>query len=364
MKRWSQVHKGPLALTRFPVTRKRWSQVHKGPLALTRFPVTLKPSLKRMLRKFHSRKIRKPRIRPIEAMRQIETMKREKREFVDLCDRHIMNTRLAFVNSVVHLENVHSTVYIIGEKHDAYHGRCKEISVMFEELFQENTVMIDFILELMHSDSTREISIPYNVNDIQINNVRNRYQKCIQTRNCPGMRLHWADPTETADPIQEKNIAPWLNALGRYSLGSNLWLNDILIVHNFSLISDIPKLLTENRFIVKEIEYANKVNPAFTMPFAVRLFQEMWSTMLQNFSAKFKREGIRYDMDLNWQKFVPKQLRRVVDFYTAARIISFRMPHVICYVGENHALNIVKILHALEFQTIEQQTFESVPPCF
>jgi len=317
-----------------------------------------------MLRKFHSRKqIRPERFRPVEAMRQIETMKRQKREFVDLCDRHIMNTRMAFVKSVTHVENVHTTLYLIGEKHDVYHGRCKSIVDMFEELFQENTVMIDFMIELMQVHTDFYTQIPFDQDDSQINNVRNRYTPCIVRRNCPGIRVHWADPTQTTFE-KNKNIALWLNILSTYPIGSNLWMKDIFLTDILSQISDVPKLLTENRFVVKEIERAAKVNPAFTLPFAIRLFEEMWTTLLRNFVEKAKREGFDYDMNSNWQKFVPMQLRRVVDFYTAARIISFRMPHVICYVGDSHAQAIVQILQALEFQTVEQKTFEAVPPCF
>jgi hypothetical protein len=101
--------------------------------------------------------------------------------------------------------------------------------------------------------------------------------------------------------------------------------------------------------VVKEIEKASKVNPAFTMEFAIRIFKEMWYLI----DADRVREKRSHRV---W--FLA---RTVVDFYTAARIVKLNMKHVIYYAGAGHTENIIKILTALDFHVIENDKKQG--PC-
>ena len=86
----------------------------------------------------------------------------------------------------------------------------------------------------------------------QLNNVRSIALKCIQKKNCK-LRVHWTDPTETYYHDTSKNIEPWLIEISHYGYmdWSDNWSKNPIITKHFRLEADIPKLLTENRKVVK-----------------------------------------------------------------------------------------------------------------
>ena len=111
----------------------------------------------------------------------------------------------------------------------------------------------------------------------------------------------------------------------------------------FSDITHIPKLLTENRIVVKEINAASKINPAFTLQFCLDLFKLFWDKKM---NGEFEK-GL---CPFNWVYAVGYQHRHVMDFYTVARIIKLRMKHVIFYAGDLHLQYVAYILLALDFK--------------
>jgi hypothetical protein len=268
-------------------------------------------------------------LRPFDADRARET-------FVRLCRKHIMVNTLDSVDRTAHLANEHTTLFLVGEIHTV-HTKCKEILEMFEELVAENSaspqpLIIDFMVELLQHDVIKK-AMTVDWGQVQIENVRAHFVRCIQTRDC-SVRVHWADPTLV---YHERNIPLWLNDMGRLE-PEHAW--SARIGRHLEDDEDLTKLLTENRLVVKEIGKASRVNPAFTMEFATRLFEEMW-----DFIDAVVVGGWRYKV---W--FLA---RTVVDFYTAARIVKMNMKHAIYYAGAGHTENIIKILTALDFRVIE-----------
>lgn len=284
-------------------------------------------------------------------------------DFITLCKKHIMVPTLDGVVQTSYLTHKDCTVFLIGEKHQK-HIQCTEILEMFKELIKENKtlsnpVSIDILIELLQYDMVLSAKFnnffnriksvlprgllnqepKYEATDSQLNNVRMYFLNCSENKNCD-VRVHWTDPIKAKFDDKSKNIHDWLHTLAQICKpGSDDWTKNKTITDMFLFESDMPKLLTENRLVVKEIEKAAKINPAFTLDFCIKLFMESYS--------KFKKQ-----YPIPWQKLVGLQIRAVMDFYTVARIIKSKMKHVIFYAGHLHYINVTTILNALDFKLI------------
>lgn len=270
-------------------------------------------------------------------------------DFIALCNKHIMVPTLDSVVKTSSLSNKDCTVFLIGEQHDT-HTKCVEILKMLKQLIKENLalskpVQIDLMIEYLQSN-TGYSNLSYSVKRCQMNNVRKHFNNCIQQRNCP-VRVHWTDPTQTFhDKLtpHSKDIHDWLYQVARTDFFKDEWTKNKSITKYFNKESDMPTLLTENRFVVKEIKKASKINPVFTIEFATKLFMDSYSNHKKYFYKS------------SWQKLVKLQTRYVMDFYVAARIIKLKMKNVIYYAGDEHINNIINILTALNFKTIKNVT--------
>ena len=127
----------------------------------------------------------------------------------------------------------------------------------------------------------------------------------------------------------------WLIELSKTGWLDDSWTKNKKITAFFNKESDVPRLLTENRFVVKEIQKASKINPTFTLSFATKMFMDMYHYNKNAYQC-------------NWEKLMRIQTRRVMDFYTAARIIKSKMKHVIFYAGSLHTHSVTSILLELK----------------
>jgi hypothetical protein len=273
-------------------------------------------------------------------------------DFITLCNKHIMVSNLDNVIQTSSLSNKDCTVFLIGEQHKT-HTKCIEILEMMKQLIKENSalskpVQIDLMIEILQSSTTVYKSKSYRANNHQLNNIRNHFHDCMTTHKCP-VRVHWTDPTQTSHDktkltkTHPKDIHDWLHQLARTDFFKDDWTKNESITNYFNKESDMPTLLTENRFVVKEIKKASKINPAFTLEFATKIFMDSYSKHKKYYKA-------------SWQKLVKLQTRYVMDFYVAARIIKLKMKNVIYYAGDEHINNIITILTALDFKTIKNIT--------
>jgi hypothetical protein len=267
--------------------------------------------------------------------------------FVRLCRKHIMVDHLDSVNSTTHMTNGRTTVFMIGETHRP-HTKCKAILEMFQELVAENKAMpkpliIDLVIELFEFEIEGVRRLVYDpVRSVQMNLIRKFFVSCVQDRNC-AVRVHWADPTRTP-----KHLPKWLQALNALNSMTDLWTTNPLITDVLQEEADLPLILTENKAVVKEIQKASEVNPTFTLPFAVRVFEDLWDKILAESSGP-------------WEYQVWYLKRAVMDFYTAARIVKLNMKHVIFYGGNNHVKRLRFILEALDFRVVAAE--EKGWPC-
>jgi hypothetical protein len=350
--RWSQVNVGRSAITR----HRSPSRSPDKPLRhYTRSKWTVMPEMYRDRPKTQ-------RARPIALRRAMKVIK-ERELFVDLCRKHIMNGQLANVLSTTHMESPRTTLFLIGEQHDQYH-RCTSIPEMFNNLFMDNVragainksaIPIDVVIEVLQSTVVEWHDTDPTPDDsnTMLNNVRVIFQTCMAKRTCPPfVRVHWADPTDTyyMPGKRDKNIHSWLNKLSPYPLGSSDWMNDELIAFHLTSFYDAHKILTENRIVVKEIGKAFKVNSAFTQEFALEMFSKMWAEQRRIHLGTLSDGRPRVK---GWESIIPLQLRRVMDIYTAARIVKLKMRHCIFYGGENHLRHIQLILQGLDFRAIQ-----------
>jgi hypothetical protein len=273
-----------------------------------------------------------------------------------------MVSTLDAVIKTSYLSNNECTIFLIGEKHQP-HSKCSEILEMFKSLIKENETLhkpikIDIMIEYLqkefagrarYKDNLKYLKkydgkqlIPYDKTYTQMNNIRNHFQDCMDTRDC-SVRIHWTDPTNTFEyknsKDSDKNISEWLRKLEETDLFTDTWTKNLKITNFFNKEDDMSKLLTENRFVVKEIQKASKINPIFTLDFCTTLFMNFYSNMKKEFGY-------------NWEQLVTYQNRCVMDFYTAARIIKLKMKHVIFYAGNLHTTNVTFILSALNFKLV------------
>ena len=292
-------------------------------------------------------------------------------DFERLCLKHIMVPTLDGVVVTTWLKKDDCNIFLIGENHKIY-TQCDSIFKMFDNLirdlildrsyrrliFSPNSKLelkldlkIDLMIEILQSTSRYEpgnINGEYNENDIQLNNVRNRFRNCIMSRDaklpqCP-LRVHWTDPTQTIYDIPDKNIPQWLINLAQINTEDNMisttWTKDKLISAHLTSVEDILKLLTDNRKVMNAILSASKVNKDFTVKFATALFLKKIATSLDEY------------FPADWQEIVHIMLRHVMDFYVVARIIKLDMKNVIFYGGFHHTTYISEILSELGFKTI------------
>ena len=281
-------------------------------------------------------------------------------EFITLCKKHIMVSTLDSVIQTSYLSIKDCTVFLIGEKHGK-HTKCIEILEMFKALVKENETLpkpikIDIMIEYLQLDFGFNVRyksnlkylnryvgqqlVDYDPNESQMNNIRGHFQDCMDTHEC-SVRLHWTDPTTTFSVDQSKHkIHEWLRELKKTDLFKDTWTTNPKVIAFFNKEGDMSTLLTENQLVVKEIQKATKINPLFTLDFCEKLFMKFYSDM--------KQKMVGY----SWEKLVTYQNRRVMDFYTAARIIKLKMKHVIFYAGHLHTSNLMFILSALKFKLV------------
>jgi hypothetical protein len=81
------------------------------------------------------------------------------------------------------------------------------------------------------------------------------------------------------------------------------------------------------------------------MDYATELFMKMY---------EYEKKDLLDRLKLNsWKQLVTVQLRHVMDFYTAARIIKSHMKHIIVYGGDIHTRYLFSILRSLNFDTMK-----------
>jgi hypothetical protein len=196
------------------------------------------------------------------------------------------------------------------------------------------------------SDSTifnnREL---YSEQMSQLNNVRFLFSKCSTTRDCE-MNVHWMDANQMNKNSSKKDLPcgtrgvkgpdrlpQWIYNLAKIPLTE---AHRITSIEQIQTPDDLLKIFTEHCVVIKEINRASRVNPIFTMDFAIPLFLEL-TNEFQNISLVLRTY---------------LSLRVVLDFYTVARIIKSKMKNVIVYAGFKHVNNITIILKRLGFTTM------------
>jgi hypothetical protein len=262
-------------------------------------------------------------------------------DFIQLCKKHILVPTLDKVLATSWVTNKDCNIFMIGEKHARY-TKCTSILEMFKTLMDENAarsrpIQIDLMIEYLHKDLFHD-DFPIVNTDAQLNFVRNYFDKCIKKHTCPA-RVHWTDPTQI-DPDHHRTIPKWLSLISESKWYDDAWTQNKKITDFFNNESDVPKILTENVFVVKEIEKAAKVNPKFTLAFATKLFMDYFKELRTTYKTS------------TWQKLVKSQSRHVMDFYVAARIIKSKMKNVIFYAGALHTERLIHILTSLNFKLI------------
>ena len=260
--------------------------------------------------------------------------------FTDLCNRHIMRQNLDEVIEKSWLQNGPSNIFLIGEHHQP-HTKCIGILDMFKRLVDEvkrlNMVDVDLLIEHTQHDTLREVIEQHTAltsESKQINYVRDHFNTCIINRNCD-IRVHWTDPS------MSNKIYEWLNLLAKEDLYSIEWVKNPSIYDSFNSEADIPRLVTDNVILMKEIGKASRYVPQFTVEWVLRLFMEQYRTHASN------------NQEFSWKKIVTVQLRHVMDFYTVARILSFQMKNVIVYGGFVHMTYIKHLLKQLNYMTVD-----------
>jgi hypothetical protein len=187
--------------------------------------------------------------------------------------------------------------------------------------------MMDIMLEYLEAMTDFKLSSALKYS--QMSRVREFLVPCMKTRNCSA-RVHWTDPTQ----INGKLLPKWLQLIGSEAYYKHMftdkWKEQPEIVAELKTKKDIIKLLTENPIVMKEMEKANRKHPKF-IEYAVMFFNE-------NFEKQVNYEKGK------WEKCVIYQSRRVMDFYTAARIVKGDMKHMIIYAGQSHTNNMLRFL--------------------
>lgn len=260
-------------------------------------------------------------------------------EFIALCKKHLLVPTLDHVVKTTWLRNKDCNIFMIGENHQR-HEKCTPILGMLKAFTNEATMPVDLMIEFYQHDAYAQLY--EHARSVQMNLVRIHFAKCIRERNCP-VRVHWADPGMTNRP---DDMPEWLNEFSKEDLFSDKWTKNPKITFQES---DVPKLLTHNRVVVKEIGKASKIYPSFKLIPAAKLFMRMYEELKYKF------------MGYPWEKLVTVQIRYVMDFYTVARILKSNMKNVVIYAGNLHTTNITRILQELGFEVVRTVDGECLP---
>ena len=281
------------------------------------------------------------------------------KDFMRLCAKHIMVSDLDGVVETTWLNNNDScNIFLIGETHKVY-TKCQKIFDMFTRLINDEDYTslldpsnreIDLMLELSQQDAFsltktfKKGSVNEGNDSLQINNVRRLFRECVLSRvknNCT-VRVHWTDPTSTNETDYDDL---WLNKLEKYTLDLDAsWTEDPVIAAELKGESDIYKLITKNKKVVKEIKKATRKNKKFTLDFVKTILKGEYDRLLFEFG---------FIIGNNWKSIVIWLLRCVMDIYTVARIFSFEMKNVIIYGGNRHTIRIKRMLSKFNFKTIK-----------
>lgn len=252
------------------------------------------------------------------------------------------------VESKTWLEKDGCNIFLIGENHNT----SKHIYVMFKSLVNElktrpDIPRIDLLLEVTQEDDVNVFNNRewYSEHMSQLNNVRFLFSKCSTTRNCE-MDVHWMDPNQMNKNVSKKDLPcgtrgvkgtdrlpQWIYNLAKIPLKEAYRITSLEEIQSEN---DLVNIFTQHCVVLKEINRASRVNPRFTMDFAIPLFMELTHDF-RNFSLVLRAY---------------LSLRVVLDLYTVARIIKSKMKNVVVYAGVNHTKNITLILERLGFTTM------------
>lgn len=262
--------------------------------------------------------------------------------FIDLCNKHILKGTLNHVIETSHLQYGDCNVFMIGEQHYPYtNTKCTAILEMFKSLIRENLrskpVMIDVLIEFL--EYTSHLQLVDKLEYTQMSRVRNYLKPCIEKKNC-SVRVHWTDPSKIRGRIKQNPM--WLQLIGSDNYYEHIftekWTEDSVITGELQTKDDMMKVLTQNVVVMKEVEKATQVYPQFK-EYAFAMFKEQFELTIKRFNG-------------NWKKCVLVQVRRVMDVYTAARIIKGNMKNIIVYAGQSHTNFMFRLLCLCRFSVI------------
>jgi len=259
-----------------------------------------------------------------------------------------MKTPLEHVHYKTWLQKGDCNIFLIGETHNLRNYKCNGIYEMFQKLLKDfikhKTPEVDIMLEITEDEVPFYTNSPftikykqYNKGKEQILNVRGLLSKCIANKNCP-FKVHWTDANEM---ISSSRLPKWIKELHVNNVRKSSESSKInkLLIRYKSLFTreDMMKILTEHDVILKEIEKAHKVDSLFTLDFAKSMFMDLIT--------------MYYERDHNYSHGEPIFIlsRRVIDIYTAARIVAKQMKNVIVYEGRNHIKALLYIFYHLGY---------------
>jgi hypothetical protein len=242
-----------------------------------------------------------------------------------ICKKYIVNP---FLNHVLHVKymtiknRIH--LFLIGEQHFPYE-RCRGILEMFQQLEKEIRFFgyekkIDLFIEHNQGDTKKNLA-PFNPKHVQLNNVRQYFNKCIIDHNCV-FRVHWTDLAWTSSTDKKESAILNYLYLKFDKFNSNLWTTDGALRDAIRTENDVLELLTKNYYITKEIQKATEIDPRFTLKLCVDAYQHNWEKLKAHHST--------------WEHALYQQIRRIMDIYTVARIIKLECIYPIFYGGDAH----------------------------
>jgi len=297
-------------------------------------------------------------IRKKETEERIEYEKRD--NFIRLGNTHIMSP-LSWVHATVWLQKEKCNIFLIGEVHKIRNRKCKSIFNMFSDLIRdiESTPVpsIDILLETTETDINMykrfkeekpiETTLKNWAYDLstdprqdtfkQINMVRILLSGCIDkyTSNCP-FRVHWTDPNSmmrlpTRQHRLPDNIAKLFGLQPEdLEIKYNGYKEDYNIDKN-TIYKYFINILNQHGVIQKELKKAEQLNEHFNTTFVETILKQIIDRCITHEIGFFLI------------------LRSMIDFYTAARIISHKMENVIVYEGMMHIDNLIFILRSLGY---------------
>lgn len=264
--------------------------------------------------------------------------------FIALCKKHILVDHLAGVLATTWMQKGDCNIFFVGEQHKPYtNTKCSPIVEMFKSLMKENEnsanpVQIDIMLEFLQ-DATKYVDrLDGKLKHSQMSRMRHFLAPCMTRKNC-SVRVHWTDPTLLTSDKNPK----WLTALGNQKyydhFGTDKWKEHDIIRAELQSKDDVIKILTKNVVAMKEIDRANEVDPEFK-DYAFFLFNQLFQQTVDHANGE-------------WEKCVLWYLRRVMDFYTCARIVKGNMKNIIVYAGNSHTTTMIHFLQMCQFSIVE-----------